>query len=77
MTSLLCNWFDDWGRNIKSGLTITGIIVFLVAFFCFGVLLFYGIIKRALVANKNRIAWGLIFLLIIDILFFIWFCIII
>ncbi len=76
MTSLLCNWFDDWGRNIKAGLTTTGVIIFLVAFFCLGVLLFYGIIKQVLVAQKNKIAWGLIFFLIVDILFFVWFLII-
>lgn len=76
MTSLLCNWFDDWGRSIKSGLTTTGVIIFLVVYFCLAALLLYGIIKQILTANKNKIAWGLIFLLIIDILFFIWFCII-
>ncbi len=76
MTSLLCNWFDDWGRSIKAGLTNVGVIIFLVAFFCLGVLLIYGIIKKPLAYNKYKIAWGYLFLLIIDVLFFVWFCII-
>ncbi len=33
MGSLLCNWFEDWGRSIRDGLGHTGVIIFLVVFF--------------------------------------------
>ncbi len=77
MTSLLCNWFENWGRSIKSGLGNVGVIIFMVVFFSLAVLLFYGIIRSALIIVKPKIAWGYIFLMVIDILFFVWFCTII
>ena len=73
MIGLLCNWFDDWGRSIKDGLGHTGLVIFLVVFACIALVLFWGIIKNALITVKMKIAWGCIILLIIDILFFVWF----
>ncbi len=74
MTGLLCSFLDNWGRSIQDGLGQTWIVVFLVAFMCIIVLLFYGILRSALVTIKPRIEWGYIFLLVIFVLFFVWFC---
>ena len=76
MNSLLCNWFDDWGRTIKNGLGTTGIVIFLVAFACVSLLLLYSIIKGAMFKSKIVIKWGQLILLAIFILFIIWFSII-
>ena len=76
MNSLLCNWFVDWGRAIKNGLGVAGVIVFLVAFSCISMYLFYSIIKATMKKPKITIKWGQLILLIIFILFIIWFSII-
>ncbi len=73
MTSLICNWFHDWGRSIRAGLGQVGLIIFMVAFACIGAMLIYGIIKHATITIKRKIEWGYLFILIIIILFFIWF----
>ncbi|MCI8555527.1 MAG: hypothetical protein HFI85_03025 [Clostridia bacterium] len=74
MGSLLCNWFEDWGRSIRDGLGHTGVIIFLVVFFSLAMLLFYGIIRNATITVKRKISWGYIVMLVIVILFFAWFC---
>ncbi len=73
MTSLMCNWFQDWGRAIKDGLGTVGIIIFLVAFLLVGGCLLYAIIRSLTITVKRKILWGYILLLVIIILFFIWF----
>lgn len=72
-SSLLLNWFEDWGRAIKDGLGYTGVVIFMVAFFTMSVCLFYGIVRRLTITTKLKVAWGYIFFLIIFILFFVWF----
>jgi len=76
MNSLLCNWFDDWGRAIKSGLGSIGIIIFLVAFSCLALFLGYKLIKASFNKPKIKIKWAQLILLIICILFIVWFSII-
>lgn len=76
MNSLLCNWFTDWGRAIKSGLGTAGVIVFLVIYSCIALLLTYSIFKATINKAKLVIKWGQIILLIIFVLLIIWFSII-
>lgn len=74
MNSLLCNWFDDWGRAIKSGLGTAGVVVFLVVFSIIAFYLFFLIVKAAV--TKAKFKWLKTILLAIFILFIVWFSII-
>lgn len=74
--SLLLNWFTDLGRNIKSGLSETGVIIFMVAFLAVALCLFYGIIRSCLITIKPKMPWGYAFFLVIFILLFVWFAVI-
>lgn len=76
MNSLLCNWFEDWGRAIKHGLGSAGVIIFLVAFSCVALFLLFSIIKATVNKTKIVVKWGQLILLVIFILFIIWFSII-
>ena len=76
MNSLICNWFEDWGRTIKSGLGTNWMIVFLVAFSLVAIFLFCSIISAAIKKPKITIKWGQLIFLVIFILFIIWFSVI-
>lgn len=76
MNSLLCNWFEDWGRAIKSGLGTAGVVTLLVVFSVIALLLVYRLCKAAINKPKVVIKWGQLILLIIFVLFIIWFSII-
>ena len=76
MNSLLCNWFDDWGRAIKNGLGTTWMIILLVVFSAIALLLMISIFKASVNKTKFVIKWGKIILLIIFVLFIVWFSII-
>lgn len=72
--SLLCSWFDDWGRAIKNGLGQTWLIILIVAFTFVAMLLLQSILRASINKTKFKIKWGQIFLLIIFVLFIVWFC---
>ena len=71
--SMLCGWFQDWGRAIKEGLGHTGLIVMLVILGSLALLVSWNILKASLGKTKVKILWGQIFILIIVILFIVWF----
>lgn len=75
MTSLLCNWFDDWGRAISKGLGDTGLTIMIILFTAIAIGLIWGIVRRGLGVYifKSYFSWAMIFFLIIDVLFLIWF----
>ena len=73
MNSLLCNWFEDWGRAIKDGLGTAGVVIFIVAFSCIALYLVYSICRGSLNKAKVVIKWGQVILLVIFVLFIIWF----
>ncbi len=75
MTSLLCNWFDDWGRAISSGLGEVGLIILTIVFTAIAIGLIWGIVRRGLGMGffKSYLSWSMLFLLVIDVLFLIWF----
>ncbi len=79
MTSLLCNWFDDWGRAISKGLGTLGLIIMILLFAAIAIGLIWGIVRRGLgiYIFKSYFSWAMIFLLIIDVLFMIWFLILV
>ncbi len=74
MKSLLCNWFDDWGRTIHDGLGSTWITILIVVFAAISLYLLQDILKASINKTKFKIKWFEIFLLIIFVLFTIWFC---
>lgn len=76
MNSLLCNWFDDWGRTIRNGLGNTWMIIFIVAFVSIALCLLISIFKASVNKTKFVIKWGQIIFFIIFVLFAIWFLII-
>lgn len=76
MNSLLCNWFDDWGRSIKSGLGSAGVIAFIVLFSCIALYLTYSFFRGGMFKSKVVIKWGQLIFTIIFVLLIIWFCII-
>ena len=75
MTSLLCNWFDDWGRAISRGLGTTGLIIMIILTAAIAIGLIWGITRRGLgiYVFKSYFSWAMIFLFVIDVLFLIWF----
>lgn len=81
MNSLLCSWFDEWGRAIGDGLGRTGLIIFIVAFVAIMMFMLYNIflaqIFKPRADRKFKIKWvQLIFVIILG-LFTVWFCYII
>lgn len=74
MKSLLCNWFDDWGRAIYDGLGRTWLIILIVLFSFISLYLLQNILRASINKSKIVIKWGQIILLIIFVLFTIWFC---
>lgn len=72
--SLLCNWFDDWGRAIESGLGRTWLIVLTVALLFMALYLLQDIIRASINKTKIVIKWGEIVVFIIFSLFIAWFC---
>ncbi len=72
--SLLCNWFDDWGRAIESGLGRTWLIILTVALLLVALYLFQDIIRASINKTKIKIKWGEIIVFIIFALFIAWFC---
>jgi len=75
MTSLLCNWFDDWGRSIRAGLGETWLIVLIVVFSFIALCLLQNIFRASINKTKFVFKWGQLILLIIFVLFIIWFSI--
>lgn len=75
MVSLLCNWFDDWGRAIKNGLGETWLIILIVAFSVIALVLLQNILRASINKTKIVIKWGQIIFLVIFVLFIVWFCI--
>ncbi len=73
--SLLCNWFDDWGRAIKIGLGETWLIILICLFSVVALYLLQNILRASINKTKIVIKWGQIIFLIILVLFIVWFCI--
>ena len=76
MNSLLCNFLEDWGNSIRSGLGDTWMIVLLVVFTMIAFALLYSIFNASVNKTKFVIKWGKLILLIIFSLFIVWFIII-
>lgn len=72
--SLLCNWFQDWGVAIESGLGRTWLIILTVALLCVDLFLLQDILRASINKTKIKIKWGEIILFIIFTLFVVWFC---
>lgn len=75
MVSLLCNWFDDWGRSIRNGLGETWLIILIVAFSVIALCLLSNILRASINKTKIVIKWGQIIFLVIFVLFIVWFSI--
>lgn len=75
MNSLLCNWFDDWGRSIKNGLGTSWLIVLIILFAFISFYLIFNIFKASVNKTKLAFKWGQILFLIIFVLFIVWFSI--
>ena len=73
MQSLMCNWFEDWGRAIKDGLGQLWLIILIVVFASVSLLLLSNIIRASVNKSKIVIKWGQIILLAIFLFFTIWF----
>lgn len=76
MLSLLCNWFDDWGRAIREGLGTGWLIALIVVFSCIALYLMQNILRASINKTKIVIKWGQLILLAIFILFIVWFSVI-
>lgn len=76
MISLLCNWFDDWGRSIKAGIGSAGLITLIVLFSFVALWVLYTILSASISKTKFVIKWFQIVFLIILVLFIVWFSII-
>lgn len=76
MLSLLCNWFDDWGRTIRTGLGEGWLITLIVIFSVIALYLLQNILRASINKTKIVIKWGQILLLAVFILFIVWFCVI-
>ncbi len=74
MNSLLCNWFDDWGRAIYDGLGETWLIILTLVFAGIALFLLQNILRASINKTKIKIKWFQIIFCIIFILFTIWFC---
>ena len=77
MNSLICNWFDDWGRAIRDGLGQTWMIVLIVVFAGMTLYLLQNVLRASISKTKIVFKWGQLFLMIVFLLFTIWFCCII
>ena len=75
MVSLLCNWFDDWGRSIRNGLGQTGLIILIVLFSVIALWLMQNIFRASINKTKFVFKWGQLIFLVIFVLFIVWFCI--
>lgn len=70
---LMLNWFTDLGRNIKTGLGDTWMIVLLVVFSFMAVYLTQNVLRASINKTKIVLKWGQIFFAIIFLLLTIWF----
>ena len=73
MQSLMCNWFEDWGRVIKDGLGQFWLIVLIVVFASISLLFLSNILRASVNKSKIVIKWGQLILLAIFLFFTIWF----
>ena len=72
--SLLCKWFDDWGRAIESGLGRTWLIVLTAALTFVALCMLQDVLRASVNKTKITIKWGEIVIFVIISLFIAWFC---
>lgn len=72
--SLICNWFDDWGRTIQRALGQEWIIVLFAAFLFISLCCLAAILRASIGKTKLVFKWGIIILFIISTLLAVWAC---
>ena len=72
--SLICNWFDDWGRTIQNALGKSWVIVLFAAFLFISLCCLAAILRASIGKTKLVFKWGIIILFIISTLLAVWAC---
>ena len=72
--SLLCNWFEDWGRSVEGGLGRTGLMILTLVLLVMAMVMFQDLVRASINKTKVKIKWVELVIFIIFTLFVIWFC---
>lgn len=72
--SLLCNFFEDWGRAIESGLGRTWLIILMSVLLFIDLYFIQDFFRASINKTKIKIKWGELFVIVIISLFVAWFC---